>query len=173
MHLFLSALNSVVGGRPCRLVVYFWFMPLDFIPFSQENRQQVLGLMAAFYAHFDYSFLASGMEALMQTFLDNPALGRGWLIRSEGQDCGYLVLTYRFSFEHGGRDAFIDELYLEPTFRGQGLGRQAIDFAVQQACAVGVQVLLLEVEQHNPEAKRLYLSQRFADSGRSLLMRAL
>ncbi|MGB8330919.1 MAG: GNAT family N-acetyltransferase [Polyangiales bacterium] len=42
---------------------------------------------------------------------------------------GYLIVTLGFSFERGGRDGFIDELFIDARFRGHRLGREAIAVA--------------------------------------------
>jgi hypothetical protein len=34
---------------------------------------------------------------------------------------GYVILTLGFSVEYRGREAFVDELYVEEKFRRQGL----------------------------------------------------
>ena len=41
---------------------------------------------------------------------------------------GYLVLTLGYSLEYGGRDAFIDEVYIRSSYRGRGIGTAALTF---------------------------------------------
>jgi hypothetical protein len=39
---------------------------------------------------------------------------------------GYVGLTLGYSLEFEGRDAFIDELYFQEPFHGQGIGAKAL-----------------------------------------------
>ncbi len=69
--------------------------------------------MEAFYAIDDYVFEEAAARVNVQKFINDEHLGRLWLLKLEDEAIGYLALTFGFSFEYGGRDAFIDELYLE------------------------------------------------------------
>ena len=59
---------------------------------------------------------------------------------------GYLVLTIGYSLERGGRDAFIDELYVRAERRGRGLGALAVATAEAAARRLGVRAVHLEVD---------------------------
>jgi ribosomal protein S18 acetylase RimI-like enzyme len=82
---------------------------------------------------------------------------------------GYLVLTIGFSIEHGGRDGFIDDLYLIPEARGAGGGKALLDFAIAEARRLGIRTLHLEVEAENAAATGLYRKRGFAENGRRLM----
>ncbi len=72
-----------------------------------------------------------------------------------------------------GRDAFIDELYLIPSHRGQGIGTQAMQFAIAACRNLEVHALHLEVERHNTAAQRLYRQAGFEGHDRYLLTRRI
>jgi ribosomal protein S18 acetylase RimI-like enzyme len=82
------------------------------------------------------------------------------------------VLSFDFSLEYGGRNAWIDELFIRPELRGKGVGSKALDFAVQGARECGAKVLHLEVNRGNP-AINLYRRYGFEDHNRSLLSKWL
>ncbi len=87
--------------------------------------------------------------------------GRVWMVYLKGRLVGYLAVCYGYSIEFAGRDAFVDEFFLLPEARGQGLG-SAVLAAVQQAMpALGVAALHLEVERGNQRAHRLYQASGF------------
>ena len=69
---------------------------------------------------------------------------------------GYLVIAIGFTIEAGGKDGFLDELFLREPFRGSGVGRKAIKFAIALCPTLEIQRLSLEVETHNTKARRLY-----------------
>jgi len=104
--------------------------------------------------------------------LATPSAGRAFLIRDDPLSVGYLVLSFDFSLEYGGKNAWIDELFVGPEFRGKGIGSQALDFAAQTARELGAKVLHLEVNRGNP-AIDLYRRNGFEDHDRFLLSKWL
>ena len=106
-------------------------------------------------------------------FLTAPNLESGWLLETNRQFVGYLVLAFAFSFEFGGRNAFIDELYVVPEYRRRGIGWQALQFAVRTARQGGVSALHLEVSPKNLAALELYRRAEFLDHDRYLMTRWL
>lgn len=130
-------------------------------------------LMVDFYAIDHYPFNREKSERNFLLLIGNPALGRLWLIADGDQIIGYVFLAFGFSFEYGGRNAFIDELFLKPEWRNRGIGKTVLAFIEEQAMELGVQTLHLEVEPHNAAGLGLYSSRGFKDSGRHLLVKRL
>jgi RimJ/RimL family protein N-acetyltransferase len=106
-------------------------------------------------------------------FFANADLGKAWLIDVDDKTAGYVILTMGFSFEYHGREAFIDELYLAQEFRGRGIGAEAMEFVADQACAMGVNVIHLEVDPRNAAAVALYRRLDYVDHDRRLMTKWL
>ncbi|HEX4871448.1 MAG TPA: GNAT family N-acetyltransferase [Nevskiaceae bacterium] len=94
--------------------------------------------------------------AVLQPLLGESPHGRLWLIELDEAPAGYLAITFGYSIEFGGRDAFIDELFLLPEHRGRGLGRAVLEQLRRAAAALGLRALHLEVARGNERAQRLY-----------------
>ncbi len=92
----------------------------------------------------------------LQLLMNREDWGGIWLICADEEPVGYIVLTWGFSLEFGGRDAFVDELYIEEGCRGQGVGRQTLAFAESVCQARDIQALHLEVERENVNAQAVY-----------------
>ncbi len=133
----------------------------------------VLDFMRSFYAIDGYAFDEAIARRALEQFLENSALGSLWLIESAGIAIGYIALTFSYSFEYHGRNAFLDELYIESAYRGQGFGNQAVQFVSEQCRLLGVHALHLEVERTNFAGQALYRKHGFADHGRHLLTKWL
>lgn len=118
-------------------------------------------------------FDRNGACAALKLPLDDPSLGRVWLILSGEEPIGYVVLTLGFSLEYHGRDAFIDEVFIVESHRGRGAGTAAIQFAEAQCGALGVNALHLEVERTNVRAQQLYRRMEFVDHDRYLMTKHL
>lgn len=131
--------------------------------------EALLALMEEFYAGEGYPFDRRKARAALEPFLADPSLGRAWIFRDGAAAVGYFVLTLGWSLEYGGRDAFVDELFVAPSHRGRGLGALALD-AMEEACReLEVQALHLEVERNNVPAAELYRKRGFEDHERRLM----
>jgi GNAT superfamily N-acetyltransferase len=108
----------------------------------------------------------------LHELLLNPSAGRAFMICQNELCIGYLVLSFDFSLEYGGKIAWIDEFFIQPEFRGEGIGSRALDFAAQSARELGAKVLHLEVTRGN-RAIHLYLRHGFEDHNRYLLSKWL
>jgi len=128
----------------------------------------LVDLARAFHAEDGHPLSPEG-EAALRRITSGEPMARCWIMRRAGQAIGYLVLTLGYSIEHGGRDGFIDDLYLVPSARGHGLGGAVLDFALEQARLLGILTLHLEVDPKNERATSLYRSRGFAEDGRRLM----
>ncbi len=130
-------------------------------------------MMRDFYMIDAYPFDEKTAAHRIGQFLSQPDWGRICLIESDGAVAGYYALTYIYSFEFGGRMAFVDELYINPEFRGRGLGKFAIGDILEFAKASGLKMLYLEIEPENHNAAKLYKACGFEMSRRGLMRRSL
>ncbi|UTW60761.1 GNAT family N-acetyltransferase [bacterium SCSIO 12741] len=138
-------------------------------PLDSAQIPTLLSFMEAFYALDSYPFDKARAEKMIESLMAHPDWGKIYLINHQKEIAGYIILTLGFSFEHGGRDAFIDELYLKPEYRGQGIGKIVLERAEKKARELGIQALHLEVEKHNSRAHKLYLDQGFKSQDRILM----
>lgn len=106
-------------------------------------------------------------------FLTDQSLGQAWLIQQNAEVIGYLILTLGYSLEYRGQDAFIDEFYLRPSYRRQGIGTQTLAFAEEVCKTLNVQALHLEVDFENPNAQRLYRKVGYQLHDRFLMTKPL
>ena len=133
----------------------------------------ILPLMAAYYAEDGYPFSEELAREQLARFIARPDLGVLWVAVVGESVAGYLAVTLGFSFEYGGRDAFIDELYIAEPFRGAGLGREALALAEAYCRSTGVRAIHLEVELHRTAAASLYEKLGFLETGRRLMTKRL
>ena len=140
------------------------FKPLEIIDISTITQ-----MMQDFYAIDNYPMDVEVAKNLFQEFISNEHLGKSWLIYSENEIVGYIILTYIFSFEYGGKIAFLDELFIKETARGKGIGKEAIQFIQREVPKLSLKLLYLEVEPHNENAQKLYLTHDFEFHNRKLM----
>jgi ribosomal protein S18 acetylase RimI-like enzyme len=147
-------------------------MEIDIAPVCEADAYALLQMARAFHAEEGRDLDATSEAALMQV-AKGEKLAPAWIVRSAGRCVGYVILTLGYSVEYGGRDGFIDDLYLAPDVRGLGLGRRLLDFTLAEAMRLGIGTLHLEVEADNARATQLYRSAGFEETGRRLMRRLL
>ena len=146
----------------------------SFRPAAESDVGILLELMRALYNEDGSTPLREdAAETALRGLLAAPDRGLVWVIEQAGEAAGYLVLTWGYSLEFHGRDAFIDELYVAPSYRGAGLGRQAVEWAEDACRAHGAGAVHLEVEIDNERAHSLYRRSGFAERGRRLMTKRL
>lgn len=79
----------------------------------------------------------------------------GFILESGSTPAGYALIAKTYSHECGGMVVWIEEIYVSPDFRGQGLGREFFDY-LQKEYADSVCRFRLEVEPDNQQAVKLY-----------------
>jgi ribosomal protein S18 acetylase RimI-like enzyme len=84
------------------------------------------------------------------------------LLAGEGPD-GIAQLRFRPSVWTEALDAYLEELYVVPALRGQGLGRALLEAAMETAVAAGATHLDLCTGETDAEARGLYESTGFTN----------
>jgi ribosomal protein S18 acetylase RimI-like enzyme len=144
-------------------------MEPSFVKAAPEDADDIVRLMRELYSYDRLPFDEPRARAALTALLAEASYGCVFVARSLGVAIGYLALTFGFSLEYGGRDAFIDELYLAPSHRGRGLGRAALALAERVCREAGVRALHLEVERPNERARAVYGSYGFKEHERFLM----
>lgn len=140
-----------------------------FRPGTAADITPIVALMRQYYAEDGYPFDGAQSRRALERLIADETLGRVWVLEDEDGVAGYLAVTLGYSLEYGGRDAFIDELFLAARARGRGAGGRALDLAEAWCRARGVRALHLEVEPHRERASELYRRRGFVDRGRRLM----
>ncbi len=144
-------------------------MDITFRVATRTDLDLILPLVQAYYEFDHLSFDERVARTALEHFMNDPTFGRVWLISVDRELVGYLILTLGYSIEYGGRDAFIDEVYIHAEYRGRGIDSRVLSFAEEECRALGVRALHLEVEQENTQTQRLYRKVGFLDHARYLM----
>jgi len=147
-------------------------MDLQYDLIREDEADALVAMVRAHHAADDNPHSPYFETAIVGIAKGEP-MARAWLVRHANRVVGYVVLTLGYSIEYGGRDGFIDDLYLVPDARGRGWGRMIVDFALAEAARLGIRVLHLEVEANNDRASSLYRLAGFEETGRRLMRRRL
>jgi ribosomal protein S18 acetylase RimI-like enzyme len=126
-----------------------------------EDAAEVARLLDAFNREFDE--YTPGVETLTENA--RRMLERGEmtvLLAGDGPD-GIAELRFRPSVWTGELDAYLEELYVAPGRRGEGLGRALLEAAMQAARAAGATHIDLGTSEDDVAAIGLYESAGFTN----------
>jgi GNAT superfamily N-acetyltransferase len=145
-------------------------MPITFQSAVPEDLAELLGMMKELQQDDPWSvpFDEKATARVTDALLRDPSLGRVWFIVDDSQVIGYIVMAFDYSLEYRGRGAWVDEFFVRRSHRGQGIGRQALEFFAEQAKDLGITVIHLEVN-HGNRAIELYRRLGFEDHQRYLM----
>lgn len=111
---------------------------------AENSDTEILVLfIQEFYEYDGHRFDEAIVRSALTKMLNDNSLGRVWVIQQDNQAIGYIVLTFGYSLEFHGRDAFLDEIYIRESYRGQGVGLKSIQFVESVCPAFGINALHL------------------------------
>ncbi len=139
----------------------------------QSDVDVILTMMEDFNAHEGIVFERARFAQVLRTLLASPGLGGVLVFSVDEAIAGYAVVTFGFDLEHGGRDAFLTDLYVVGARRGAGIGEAGLAAAEEFARANGVHALHLGVRHQNRPARALYEKSGYRPLDRIVMSKPL
>ena len=147
-------------------------MSISFNKAEHSDLPVLMRFMQEFH-EFDHTepFDEIPAKRAMEKVISDERVGLVWLIKSSGEDVGYIVVTLHYRLESRGTCANLDELYINEANRGQGIGSKAMEFLENTCQERGVSTMQLEVKKDNPEAASLYEKVGFEKLDRDFMFK--
>jgi len=135
-----------------------------------EDAERLTDLMSRFAEEYGMAGQDEARGAAVQPLLEGSPYGAAYLFGPTRAPTGYLIVTFGWSIDLGGMEAWIDEIYVRTAVRGRGLATEAL-FALARALReAGVAAIHLEGHRNDPAAQKLYRKCGFAPRDRYSLM---
>lgn len=130
-------------------------MAITIRPMEQKDKKQVIEMMRRFYA--SEAVLSNGSEEIFEADVDacvgpSPFL-EGYIFADSDKIAGYGMVAKSFSTEFGKPCVWIEDLYVEEAYRGQGTGSRFLNYMAEKHPEA---LLRLEVEAENHRAINVY-----------------
>lgn len=143
-------------------------------PMEQKDFDKVLEMMKVFYAS-DALLVHPEEPVLRKTLADAIEAGpyvEGFVFCREETLAGYGMVAKSYSTEMGGKCVWIEDIYIRPEFRGQGLGTGFLKFVEERYRNWAVR-LRLEAEEENEKAMKVYRNAGFETLGYIQLVKTI
>lgn len=129
-------------------------MPSRALSAPDYDRWLVLwGQYLEFYKHE----LPQDQTELTFNRLINPDTGfHALVIEKDGQIVGFTHFSFTNSTWSANNDCYLEDLFVDPAFRGSGFGRELINAVKEIAKAQGSRRLYWSTHKDNQTAQRLY-----------------
>jgi ribosomal protein S18 acetylase RimI-like enzyme len=100
----------------------------------------------------------------LKLILENPAIGHIYCTNDGDAVIGMVSILFTVSTAEGGPAAWMEDLIIHPTRRGQGLGRRLLQAAICGARSAGCTRITLLTDATNKNALRFYERDGFVRS---------
>jgi ribosomal protein S18 acetylase RimI-like enzyme len=109
----------------------------------------------------------------LREILDNPALGRLFVLRIDGKVAGMANALITVSTAEGGRVLLLEDVIVGREFRGGGWGRKLVEQVMAWAHEQGLTRITLLADRDNQAALDFYRKLGFACSHMTVLRKNL
>lgn len=110
-------------------------------------------------------------ESYLKSFSEINADKNNYLAVVEDNNViiGTLQLTFiPYLTYQGGKRALIEGVRIDESYRGKGLGKKLIEWAIQKSCEQGCHMVQLTTDKNRPEALEFYKNLGFIASHEGL-----
>ena len=133
---------------------------VQFRPMTAADAPAVMDMMRVFFA--SPAVLSDGSDEIfrrdIETCVSGDDAAHGYVFDDGGTLAGYGILTRGYSTEYAKIVWWIDDLYVIPERRGEGIGSAFIGFVKETFPGA---MLKLEVEEDNARALAVYRKNGF------------
>lgn len=145
--------------------------PVDISAYYQI--EEIHKMVFHFYEEYDatHNISIENINKTIQHLISHPDHGSFRCLYLNDVLIGYTILINYWSNEYGGVIVFIDELYIKPAFRNQGLGSQFLKLL--ELKFPHINAFALEVSPSNKHALNLYLKNGFIQNKNNTLIKVV
>ena len=100
----------------------------------------------------------------LRLLIEQPSRGRIFVLRNNGRILGMINLLFTISSAEGGFVFLLEDLVIQREFRGQGLGRQLLGYAIEFAKKKDFKRITLLTDRIEEGAHFFYKKLGFVES---------
>lgn len=103
---------------------------IRFVDFANADRMDYMAYSKQFYDTDSVlqKVPEQNFEDAFDLILNQSPFLRGLMMKRENKNVGYAMLAFSYSVEAGGMEVWLEELYVVPEHRKNGVGQAFFDF---------------------------------------------
>lgn len=121
-----------------------------------EDEAAWRGLWAGFLTYYGVNLPAETTDFTWERLMNPASPMKARLAWVQGRVAGFAIHQNHPSTWVAGDDCYLEDLFVDPAFRGQGIGRALIEDLAALARARGWKRLYWNTDAGNATARRLY-----------------
>jgi len=137
------------------------------------DQEFILELLQRQFVEHQIEYTSESLSTAIEAMLKRDDLGLFLVARDIDKVIGMAAISFAWTLEHGGKSAWLDELYVLPEYREKGTGSALIESAIDVLKREGCAAIDLEVEEGHHRAEHLYQRKGFEKLKRSRWVRHL
>ncbi len=107
------------------------------------------------------------------TILDEPELGKLFVVRVDGKVAGMANALITISTAEGARALLLEDVIVLREYRGNGLGQKLVEYVLNWAKLRGMVRVTLLADRDNQPALDFYRKRGFSSSNMTVLRKSL
>ncbi len=146
---------------------------IDIVPAAATDRLVVADLLARQLDEHAIDIEGEALLAAIDGVFADERRGLLLLAKRGAEALGVAYVSLTWSLEHGGKSAWLEELYVLPQWRGEGIGTLLLDRVFEEAGRRGCAAVDLEVDVAHARAAHLYARHGFRQHSRTRWVKLL
>jgi GNAT superfamily N-acetyltransferase len=146
---------------------------IDISTATAADREVIVSLLLEQLREHNIETPANAVASAVDGVIADNSRGFVLIARQGIKAMGIACVSFVWTLEHGGRSAWLDELYVIPESRNRGIGKTLLAAVLQTVEAAGCIAIDLEVDRTHARAEHLYAREGFTPLPRCRWVRDL
>src|SRR5215813_13261215 len=121
-----------------------------------SDSEAVTALLMPQFDEHNIDLHADAVRTAVEGLLADDSRGFILIAFQAAAAIGVACVSFTWTLEHGGKSAWLDELFVVPEERNRGIGKDILEAVLHKARAAGCAAVDLEVDSSHSPAERLY-----------------
>ncbi len=140
---------------------------------NASERPQIVALLSQQLREHGIGTPPAAIARAVDGMLEDSRRGFMLTAAAEGVVVGIAYVSFTWALEHGGKTAWLEELFVLPAYREAGIGTALLTEVLERTRACGCASVDLEVDIEHARAEHLYRRAGFTSLPRARWVRQL
>jgi GNAT superfamily N-acetyltransferase len=125
-------------------------------PARSEEIEEMLPLIRAYCEFYETEPNDEGIRRMFGTLITDPSQGAVFIARAGGKAVGFATLDWKWSSLKGARIGYLEDLFVDPEARGNGIADALIEVCADRCRELGMPAMEWLTAPDNHRAQKVY-----------------